>query len=594
MKVPFDGCELGSVKGKGFFVLKQHFTTYLFINVVAWMLVAACGIAQPFDSRALSPRVTWTPTFTPFQPPTATPQPATPEILLVTPAMSSSPTEIALSIWVDPQLPETLLEAVVIPPAFVHAKEAEGATLRLEVGGGEPLGLWVYALVAPFPTMDQGVSSEELRRFWNGESSSPMSGKPLLMDESTFAVFTKLWGAPASGATEVLPGGNLLDTAWNNRPSWAIVPFEALEPRWKVLEVDGLSPLRKEFEPSVYALRVPYSVAGDQTLAELVRGLYGSEADTPFVPFSNRNPEKLTTLAMTGVTALVRSTAYTMEKRGIEYPGRDVGDWLRNADITHISNEVPFAKNCPYPNPVQPDLIFCSDPRYIGLLEEVGTDIVELTGDHLQDWGTDAMYYTLDLYKERGWPYYGGGANLEEGRRAVILEHNGNRLAFIGCNGKGGGYARASADHPGAVVCDFDWMQSEIARLRQAGYLPIVTFQHFEYYSYLAQPKQIRDFERVADAGAVIVSGSQAHQPQAFEFKNDALIHYGLGNLFFDQYATNYATRRAFIDRHVFYDGRFISTELLPILFMDYARARPMTPEEREDLLQLVFSASGW
>jgi poly-gamma-glutamate synthesis protein (capsule biosynthesis protein) len=174
------------------------------------------------------------------------------------------------------------------------------------------------------------------------------------------------------------------------------------------------------------------------------------------------------------------------------------------------------------------------------------------------------------------------------------MEHNGNKLAFIGCNGKGGWYATAGKDHPGAVSCDFDWMEREIKRLRLEGYLPIATFQHFEYYSYFAQPKQIRDFQRLADAGAVIVSGSQAHHPQAIEFKGDAFIHYGLGNLFFDQYGISLATRQAFIDRHVFYDGRYIGTELLPILFMDYARARPMTPEERDVLLRSVFSASDW
>jgi len=294
------------------------------------------------------------------------------------------------------------------------------------------------------------------------------------------------------------------------------------------------------------------------------------------------------------VTALVRATAYTMEQRGVKYPGKDVRDWLLEADVTHISNEVPFARNCPFPNPVQPDVRFCSDPRYIELMEDVGADIVELTGDHFQDWGEEAMLYTLDLYKERGWLYYGGGANLEEGRQAAIIEHNGNRLAFIGCNGKGGGFAQASANHPGAVVCDYAWMQAEIARLRAEGYLPIATFQHFEYYTYQAQPNQERDFRGVAQAGAVVVSGSQAHQPQALEFVGSSLIHYGLGNLFFDQYDVSQACRQAFIDRHVFYNGRYIGTELLPILFVDYARARPMDPGEREDLLHKVFAASGW
>jgi poly-gamma-glutamate synthesis protein (capsule biosynthesis protein) len=198
------------------------------------------------------------------------------------------------------------------------------------------------------------------------------------------------------------------------------------------------------------------------------------------------------------------------------------------------------------------------------------------------------------MYREHGWGYYGGGEDLQDGRKALLIEHNGNKLAFIGCNGKGGSFAQAGSRHPGAVDCAGDWMPVEIKRLKQEGYLPIATFQHFEYYTYRAQPDQERDFREAARAGAVIVSGSQAHQPQALEFVGDTLVHYGLGNLFFDQYDVSEACRQAFIDRHVFYNGRYISTELLPILFVDYARPRPMTPEEAGDLLRSVFRASGW
>ena len=73
----------------------------------------------------------------------------------------------------------------------------------------------------------------------------------------------------------------------------------------------------------------------------------------------------------------------------------------------------------------------------------------------------------------------------------------------------------------------------------------------------------------MAEAGAVIVTGSQAHQPHAFEFERGSFLHYGLGNLFFDQTNQGEPPRTAFIDRHVFYDGRHISTELLTIYFVD-------------------------
>jgi poly-gamma-glutamate synthesis protein (capsule biosynthesis protein) len=137
-------------------------------------------------------------------------------------------------------------------------------------------------------------------------------------------------------------------------------------------------------------------------------------------------------------------------------------------------------------------------------------------------------------------------------------------------------------------------MQNKITDLRAEDYLPIATFQHFEYYTYAAQPNQIRDAGRMTEAGAVIVSGSQAHQPQAFEFSQGGFIHHGLGNLFFDQLDVSEATRQGFIDLHVFYDGRHISTDLVTIYFIDYARARLMTPGERSALLTAVFSASGW
>jgi poly-gamma-glutamate synthesis protein (capsule biosynthesis protein) len=454
------------------------------------------------------------------------------------------------------------------------------------VGSERTVSVWIYALASPFPTLEDGISSDELRRMWSGEAE-----KPLLMGEGTLAVFSVLWGAPASGAVETMPAGEMSNYAWEHGLR-AMLPFESLGPRWKVLAVDGRSPLRKDFDPNGYLLAAPISLTGDPATVEAALALQSAGAGG--IPRSNRDPSKLTVLAMTGVTALVRATAFTMEQRGIIYPARDVGEWLRSADITHVSNEVPFAKNCPYPDPVQQGMRFCSDTRYIGLMEEVGTDIVELTGDHFQDWGEEAMLYTLDLYRQRGWPYYGGGEDLQDGRKAVILEHNGNRLAFIGCNGKGGVFAQATGNHPGAVPCDFDFMVAEIARLRSEGYLPVATFQHFEYYTYRAQPDQERDFRRLAQAGAVVVSGSQAHQPQAFDFENGALIHYGLGNLFFDQLDVSPATRQAFIDRHIFYDGRYLGADLLTMVFVDYARPRPMTDQERLELLRAVFNASGW
>ncbi len=239
-------------------------------------------------------------------------------------------------------------------------------------------------------------------------------------------------------------------------------------------------------------------------------------------------------------------------------------------------------------------MMFCSSPSYIELLEYIGTDIIELTGDHLADWGQKAIYLTLQMYEEEGWPVYGGGLTLQAGQQPVFMEHNGNRLTFIGCNAKGADFATAADTSPGAVPCDFDEMRARIEQLASDGYLPVVSIQHNEYDLYEAQEVQIRDFHRLAESGAIIVSGSQSHRPQGMEFYNGAFLHYGLGNLFFDQFSVGKPFRQGTIDRHVFYDNRYISTELIPTYLVDYAQPHILTGQERAELLEILFNASGW
>ena len=555
--------------------MKCRFTRFLVVCVLA-IIVSSCAKPTLPDASINS---------------IASPVQPSPEAFIPTPIPTATyipnTNFIRLSVWAPPYLDDTLRIGLRDALGAYLVDEAAAANIRLEVGEQNVVSRWIYALVSPFSTTIQGVSRDELFLSWQGQAIGPYAGQPLLMDQSTYEIFSAMWGPAAPNRVTVMAKNELLDYAWSHQPAWAIVPFEALEPRWKVLTVDGLSPLHKDFNPDLYALKSSISLSGDPDVVALVKSNFP-------IPPTNRDPQKLTVVAMTGVTALVRATAFTMEQQGITYPGQDIRSWLLSADITHISNEVPFAENCPYPNPVQADVRFCSRDPYVQLLEDVGTDVVELTGDHFHDWGSEAMFHTLDMYRSRGWLYYGGGMDLADGRKALLMEINGNRIAFIGCNAKGGSFAQASESNPGSVACDMDWMSQEIARLQGEGYLVLATFQHHEYYSYTAAADQQRDFRQLAEAGAVVVSGSQAHQPQGMEFLNGAFLHYGLGNLFFDQYGLCPACEQGVIDRHVFYGGRYIGTELLPIQFIDYARPRPMTVDEANDLLHSLFAASGW
>jgi len=228
------------------------------------------------------------------------------------------------------------------------------------------------------------------------------------------------------------------------------------------------------------------------------------------------------------------------------------------------------------------------------LLEDIGTAVVELSGDHFSEWGTEATLHTFDLYDAEGWPYYGGGRTPEEGRQPITMEHNGNKIAFIGCNGKGGSYTPSVKGLPGAVDCDFDLISSEIGRLKNEGFLVIMTYQHHETYAFTPSLNLYQDFHFAADAGADIISGSQAHQSHGMSFYAGSTVMYGLGNLFFDQLLIGENTSRALIARHVLYQGAHISTEIIPIYFEDFSKPLYLLGEERDRFLRQIFAASDW
>lgn len=525
------------------------------------------------------------------------------------------PTQPVLTFFVEPGVPGGIWDSKEAPAGTTLAQGDGQDVITLgktdRMPGGQVVLAeieWVFALAAPFKTVQDVVSFDDLQAAWLGNpmGSSAHLSALAVYDRDYTSLVALLGGSPdadgMSPTVRLLPDDMQNISDFLNAETWALIPFDQLHPEVKVISVDGISPLNDDFPTQEYPLKGHYALytspaTSDRLSPEILDALLAD------LPGTNRDLARMTTLVMTGVTALVRATAYRMETQGILYPARDIGDWLSSADVTHISNEVSFYENCPYPDPYDQALTFCSHPDYISLLDYVGADVIELTGNHnndaLHEFNVNAFDATLAMYDARGMLTFGGGLNLEDAMQPALISHHGNNLAFIGCNIAGPNFAWATSTSGGAAPCgDLTWMVNTIQRLRQDGYLPIVTFQYYEDYSNDASPQMKADFRRMAEAGAVIVNGSQAHTPKEMEFLDGALLHYGLGNLFFDQMSvtingvTYTQTRNEFIQRHVMYDGRYISTQLLTAVLEDWARPRPMTPYERQVFLSEIFSVS--
>lgn len=542
----------------------------------------------------------------PSLPPDSTSLPATQIRPEVTPTLMPSPTPTALPItlWIDPILPEDFRKKIDLPEGMLTSRSETEANLFLTAGdppeSASLLGeTWqTYALVAPFFTVQDNLSMAGLLSLVRGDQPAELQEtiETLLLRDQDNALLAHLFGMTASTMPSKSKIDHVIDTFF--RPevqtqagAWAILPFELLAPQWKVISIDGKSPLDDDFAPEATPLTQRITLSTNLTGLTLTEDQLAG-----LLPTSNRDRANLTSLIMTGVTAMTRDTAYVMSTEGVLFPGTEIYGFMRAADLTHISNEVSFYKGCRFPDPDYTGYIFCSDPSYIHLLAYLGADIIELTGNHNNDvralYKEDSVPFTLDLYQKYGMQWYAGGVNIADAKKPLLIENHRNKLAFIGCNSYGPDMAWAKEDSSGAAPCeDFGWISDEVTRLRSQGYLPIVTFQYQEDYLVTAQSPAIRDFRRLADAGAVIVNGSQSHVAKAMEFWNHSFIHYGLGNLFFDQPGF-YITYDGFIQKHFFYQGRHISTQLLTITLEETAKPRLMTPQERQKFLDDIFEAS--
>lgn len=315
----------------------------------------------------------------------------------------------------------------------------------------------------------------------------------------------------------------------------------------------------------------------------------------------NDYPTKDTVLKvnMTGVTALTREMMRKMNSvGGPTFFSEKIGPFLADADITHVSNEVSFKERCEYST-----TRFCSPPEMIEALKASGVDLVELTGNHNNDVGSQYNTDTINLYHSLGWHTVGGGLNAEEARKPYIADLKGSKVAFLAYNyadGPNSG-AIAGSSTAGANPFSFEAVESDVAAAKQQADFVVVNIQYWECYAYpdgyvefpecdapIGQQAEV--FREVINLGADMVVGSSAHQPQTYELYNGKPIYYGLGNLYFDQ--TRWpGTERGIILTHYFVGGKLIQTKLSPTVYDKNFQTRLMTNDEALYLLRRLQAA---
>ncbi len=358
------------------------------------------------------------------------------------------------------------------------------------------------------------------------------------------------------------------------------------------------------FNVKLLALDNEYYLDSFQTGAIFRKAVFTSESPTTLNDLDLNDllvKDSVFKVNQSGVTALTRVMMRKLNTVGDPlYFSKNIGDFLADADLTHISNEVSFAENCVFSLTV-----FCSDPRFIETLKASGVDLVEITGNHNNDTGSQNNTETINLYKSLGWNVFGGGLNTEDAAKFFVADQKDSKVAFLGYNypDSPNGGAIAGPDRAGANSFDFSFesIKADIDAAHQQSQFVIVDVQYWECYAYpngyveypicdLPIGDQEEVFKKLIDLGADMVVGSSAHQPQIYELYNGKPIYYGLGNMYFDQ--TQWpGTERGIILSHYFKEGKLLQTKLSPTFYDTNLQTTLMSVEDATAFLSRLQSA---
>lgn len=181
-------------------------------------------------------------------------------------------------------------------------------------------------------------------------------------------------------------------------------------------------------------------------------------------------------------------------------------------------------------------------PDNADALGRAGFDLMSVATNHIKDcglmksWCDYAFFDTLDNMHRVGIETVGGGENLEQALKPVVVEINGTRFGFVSLgDSKLSPVVFAEEDHPGIAHLDEANMRAAIAAAREVSDV-VIALPHWGSEDItLPNWNQLEQARYTVDAGADLVVGNHTHVIQAFHEIDGVPVFYGLGNFVFDQ-----------------------------------------------------------
>ena len=280
--------------------------------------------------------------------------------------------------------------------------------------------------------------------------------------------------------------------------------------------------------PGEFAVAVAVAGAGTATAVQNTKPKTLHDATRPA-------PETRVSLAFAG-DIMLDEVPGRLIRRGRD-PFAAVAKELARADF-RIGNLESVVSRIGRAEPDKP-FTFRAHPRVLPILAR-HFDAVSVANNHTGDYGAPAFADMLLRLKGAGIQAFGGGIDLADAHRPLILERRGLRIALLGYNDFMPRSFEADTDKPGSAWANEAQIRADIeaARTEYGAHLIIPVMHWGVEYEPLGNPRQRALARLMIDAGADAVVGGHPHVTQDIEQYRGKLIVYSLGNFLFNGFNT--------------------------------------------------------
>lgn len=293
-----------------------------------------------------------------------------------------------------------------------------------------------------------------------------------------------------------------------------------------------------------------------------------------------------------GDIMLGRGVGFRLQKAGgFEKAFERVSHILTQGDITFGNLETPIT-NSDHGLDNNRKIVLKAKPESVGALTMAGFDILSLSNNHMMDYYEKGLFDTMSILEENGISHVGGGKNMEDARKPVIIEKNGLKIGFLAYTdmaelvfaGKPYLSFTAGDEKSGLVPRKYETILEDVQKLRNEVDLIAVSLHWGIEDSFKIPAEQVEFAHNLIDDGVDIILGHHPHQFQGMEVYKGKPIIYSMGNFLFDQ--NDPENMESFI-----IDLKYKGTELkefsaIPVRILDKSYVEIQTGDKASNILE--------